>query len=140
MALLLFFGNAFWPARFGPGFSFDGSPSWLARLLDGTITAASVMAAYWGTTETILFVWDAKKITDRLKKLNRAHMLVVYFGEALFSAFLLLLMSVAVVPVLEVFDPVWVSSLWLGLAAWSMAASLRAFIVLSLLLRLAAKE
>jgi len=98
------------------------------------------MAAYWGTTETILFVWDAKKITDRLKKLNRAHMLVVYFGEALFSAFLLLLMSVAVVPVLEVFDPVWVSSLWLGLAAWSMAASLRAFIVLSLLLRLAAKE
>jgi len=120
-------------------FPLSGAP-WRNRLLDGVVIAASVLVAYWGTAETLLLGLDTKRVVERLKQQGYWKRLVWYFTEALISGFLLIVCSIALEPVRGHLPDAVLSSLWLGVAAWSSASSIRGYRVLHSLLIQAGRQ
>ena len=107
---------------------------WGNRLLDRVIQASSVGVAFWGIAITLLIGMESKPIVENLKKLRYFGIIVRYFSESLFATFLLLLMSVFLEPLSRGGQAVLLSSVWVGFGAWTLMATIRAYLVLTKML------
>jgi len=110
------------------------------RLLDRVIQASSVGVAFWGVAITLLIGMETKPVIVTLKKLGYFAYVVQYFSESLFACFSLLLVSVLLEPLSKQLSSLVCSSIWLGVGAWTLLATLRTYIVLAKILNRTAQE
>jgi hypothetical protein len=105
--------------------------SWGNRLLDRVVQASAMGAAFWGVAITLLIGMDAKPIVTRLKAVGYYRIVVRYFGECLFATFMLLLFSVLLEPFSNRISSQLLTGFWLGAAIWTIAATVRSYVVLA---------
>jgi hypothetical protein len=127
--LACFFANIAWLK-----FVLTDHSEWGNRLLDRVILASSVGVAFWGIAITLLIGMESKPIVENLKRLRYFGIVVRYFSESLFATLLLLLMSVLLEPLSKEGQAVLLSSVWVGLGAWTLMATVRAYLVLTKML------
>jgi hypothetical protein len=104
---------------------------WGNRLLDRVIQASAMGAAFWGVAITLLIGMDAKPVVIRLKAVGYYKVVVRYFGECLFATFVLLLLSILLEPLSSRLSPELLTGFWLGAAMWTIAATVRSYVVLA---------
>jgi hypothetical protein len=109
-------------------------PDWGNRLLDRVIQAASVGVAFWGIAITLFIGMESKPIVETLRQLGYFGLIVRYFSEALIATFLLLSLSVLLEPLSKQLPPIELSSLWLAFGVWSLATTVRTYVLLTKIL------
>jgi hypothetical protein len=113
---------------------------WSNRLLDRVIQASAVGAAFWGIAITLLIGMDAKRVVGRLRRVGYYKLVVDYFGESLFAAFALMLISILIEPLSHHVSEVLLSGCWLGIAVWATATATRTYFTLTAILKSVVEE